>query len=164
MAGGIGANARLQPPVSPFGSVDPAPPAPETELGGLRARLLDASLPLFERFQAIFGLRNLKGPDAALALGSAMRSDPSALLRHECAYVLGQMQQAAAVPDLVAALRGDENPMVRHEAAEALGACGGEEIVPELERALREDPATEVRDSCHLALEHFRYLRDPARF
>lgn len=118
---------------------------------------------MFERFRAVFGLRNANTDDAARALGDAMLLDRSALLRHECAYVLGQMQRPAIVPHLIKALKGDPNPMVRHEAAEALGAIGTEECLPILQAAFLEDPATEVRESCQLALDHAAYLRDPSR-
>ena len=49
----------------------------------------------------------------------------SALLRHELAYVLGQMQMDEALPTLKKILSDlNEHVMVRHEAAEALGAIG----------------------------------------
>lgn len=42
--------------------------------------------------------------------------DPSALLKHELAYCLGQMKNAAALPILESVLANDqEDPMVRHE-------------------------------------------------
>ena len=43
-------------------------------------------------------------------------SDPSALLKHELAYCLGQMKKTAALPTLESVLRNkSEDPMVRHE-------------------------------------------------
>lgn len=43
-------------------------------------------------------------------------SDPSALLKHELAYCLGQMKITAALPTLESVLRNkSEDPMVRHE-------------------------------------------------
>ena len=43
-------------------------------------------------------------------------SDPSALLKHELAYCLGQMKKISALPALEAVLRdSSEDPMVRHE-------------------------------------------------
>lgn len=152
-----------RPAHSEFGTVDPAPAATATDVRRLRAALLDPGQPLWERYKALFGLRNRNADDAAIALGEALLSDPSALLRHECAYVLGQMQREASFPYLVKALQTDANPMVRHESAEALGALGGDRVVPVLRKALVEDVAVEVRESCELALRHFEYLRDPAQ-
>lgn len=43
-------------------------------------------------------------------------SDPSALLKHELAYCLGQIGKPTALPALESVLRdASEDPMVRHE-------------------------------------------------
>lgn len=160
--GGRPMTSAPRPSQSEFGTVDPAPAARFSDVRRLREILLDDQAPLWERYTALFGLRNRNQDDAAVALGEALLRDPSALLRHECAYVLGQMQREVSFPYLVQALENDANPMVRHESAEALGALGGDRVVPVLKRALAEDPAIEVRESCELALRHFEYLRDPA--
>ncbi len=47
------------------------------------------------------------------------------MLKHECAYCLGQMQDPSAINSLIDVLKNSsEDPMVRHEAGEALGAIG----------------------------------------
>lgn len=48
----------------------------------------------------MFALRNRGGGEAVEALGSSFSSASSALLKHEVAYVLGQMQDAHAVATL----------------------------------------------------------------
>jgi deoxyhypusine monooxygenase len=144
---------------SGYTSTDPAPPqdvaAPATAaptVARLRAQLLDRSLPMFQRMRAVFSLRNRGGPDAVEALAAAF-DDPSALLRHELAYVLGQMGDPHANPFLTAVLRkGHEHVMVRHECAEALGAIGSPESVPVLKEFLH-DPNPEVSESCEVALD-----------
>jgi HEAT repeat protein len=67
----------------------------------LRAQMNDQSLPLFDRYQAMFSLRNNGGKAAVLALATAF-ADPSPLFRHEVAYVLGQLQVRARACDDVA--------------------------------------------------------------
>lgn len=57
-----------EPSASPYQSVDPAPPAEERDVAKLREALLDEALPLFDRYRAMFALRNLGGRDAVLAL------------------------------------------------------------------------------------------------
>lgn len=57
-----------EPGASPYQSVDPAPPAEETDVAKLREALLDEGRPLFDRYRAMFALRNLGGRDAVLAL------------------------------------------------------------------------------------------------
>jgi len=57
----------------------------------LTGQLLDEDRPLFERYRAMFALRNRGGAAAVGALCRGMLEGASALFRHECAYVLGQM-------------------------------------------------------------------------
>nr|XP_057930018.1 deoxyhypusine hydroxylase [Doryrhamphus excisus]XP_057930019.1 deoxyhypusine hydroxylase [Doryrhamphus excisus] len=141
---------------NPYCSVDPAPPAPRKSVPELRTALLDESLPLFERYRAMFALRNLGSEEAVLALGDGLKCS-SALFRHEIGYVLGQMQHPAAVPALCAALEcGGENPMVRHEAAEALGSIGKEECLALLQRYCG-DGERVVKESCEVALDMLEY-------
>jgi len=86
-------------------------------------------------------------------------SDESALLKHEIAYALGQMQDPYAVPFLIDVLKNKtEDSMVRHEAGEALGAIAVTEGIPALEEHLH-DPIPEVSETCQLALERIRYVQ-----
>ena len=65
-------------------------------------------------------------------------SSESALLRHEIAYVLGQMQNTVALPTLIERLEdGDEHVMVRHEAAEAMGAIGDRSVIPSSKNSVK---------------------------
>lgn len=141
---------------NPYASVDPAPPASAKSTSELRDTLLNESLPLFDRYRAMFALRNLGTEEAALALADGLQCS-SALFRHEIGYVLGQLQHPAAVPALSAALeRPGENAMVRHEAAEALGSIGREECVSVLER-YQGDKERVVKESCVVALDMLQY-------
>ncbi|GKB13671.1 deoxyhypusine hydroxylase [Tanacetum coccineum] len=91
--------------------------------------------------------------------------DPSNLLAHEAAFVLGQMQDAEAIPALKIVLNDYSlHPIVRHEAAEALGAIGLESNITLLKDSLESDPAQEVRETCELALSRLEELKnvDPA--
>ena len=82
------------------------------------------------RFRALFTLKNVAGKDAIDHICLALLKDDSALLKHECAYCLGQMQDSHAIETLEQVLGNiDEHPMVRHEAGEALGAIATEECL-----------------------------------
>ncbi|KAG7228795.1 hypothetical protein INR49_008573 [Caranx melampygus] len=141
---------------NPYCSVDPAPPAVSKSVSELRSDLLNESLPLFERYRAMFALRNLGNEEAVLALGDGLQCS-SALFRHEIGYVLGQMQHPAAVPALRGALeRSGENPMVRHEAAEALGSIGKDDCLAVLQH-YRGDTERVVKESCEVALDMLEY-------
>lgn len=56
--------------------------------------LNDTNRPLKERFRALFTLKNLGGPVAIEAIAKCF-ADDSALLKHELAYCLGQMQDSS---------------------------------------------------------------------
>ena len=155
--------------LSPYSSHDPAPAHPKheklttIEIGRI---LSDSDAPLFQRFRAMFSLRNRGGEDAVHQLGKALISDSSsALLRHEVAYVLGQLQHSAAVEYLSTSLkRSGEHKMVRHESAEALGAI--EEKWGDCEKVLKQfldDEDVVVRESCMVALDaadYFGYVNE----
>lgn len=149
-------SGQTQEDSSPYTSIDPAPPAPTKSASELRDVLLNESLSLFDRYRAMFTLRNLGTEEAALALADGLRCS-SALFRHEIGYVLGQLQHPAVVPALCAALeRPGENAMVRHEAAEALGSIGRQECVSVLQR-YQGDEERVVKESCEVALDMLQY-------
>ncbi|CAG2102184.1 unnamed protein product, partial [Medioppia subpectinata] len=84
--------------------------------------------------------------------------DESALLKHECAYCLGQIQDTHAIPVLNRVLANtDEHPMVRHEAAEALGAIGAHQSLDVLKKYLS-DGNKSVSETCLLAIQRIEYL------
>lgn len=144
----------------PYLSVDPAPPAEECDVRRLREVLLDEGQPLFDRYRAMFALRNVGSEAAALALAEGLRCG-SALFRHEVGYVLGQLQHEAAVSELVAALaRSSESPMVRHECAEALGVIARPACLEAL-RQFANDPERVVRESCEVALDVYEHESGP---
>jgi len=125
----------------------------------LKEILVNEQEPMAKRFRCIFTLKNIGGNDSVEALAAAMH-DPSDLLKHEIAYVLGQMRNPHAVPYLKSTLENiSEHPMVRHEAAEALGAIGLPETLAVLEKYLH-DSAVEVRETCEIAIARIRYQQE----
>lgn len=139
-----------------YQSIDPAPACTSGDLQQWGADLLDSALPLFERYRALFALRNRGGEEAVLHLTRGL-NDASALFKHEIAYVLGQMQHPAAVGPLSTKLaETSENAMVRHECAEALGAIATEDCLQVLQK-YQEDEERVVRESCEVALDMYQY-------
>ncbi len=146
-----------RPETSEYGSVDPAPPSDNDQLNTLRRTLLNENEKMFQRMRSVFKLRNIRSPESCLILCEAF-SSKSALLRHELAYVLGQMQMDEALPTLIHILSdADEHVMVRHEAAEALGAIGNLDAIPVLETYLK-DEHEEVSESCEVALDLIHWV------
>ncbi|KAJ6475087.1 armadillo-type protein [Mycena vitilis] len=154
-----------------YTSIDPAPPSSglltgtpkaedvsESGISALKAKLLDTSLPLFERYRAMFALRNVGTPAAVDALAAGF-TDDSALFKHEIAFVFGQLLSTHSVPALLKVLENaDESEMVRHEAAEALGGIGTPEVLPHLKEWMaREDAPLVVRQSCEVAIDMWEH-------
>lgn len=136
--------------------------AHDSTILSLRKALTSESVPLARRFRALFSLKHLAGLSppteqtlpAIQAIAAAFTS-PSALLKHELAYCLGQTKNLDAVPYLRDVLSdGNEDAMCRHEAAEALGALGDSGSLALLQ-SMRDD-ATEpavVRQTCEIAVD-----------
>lgn len=90
----------------------------ENQIRAIGSVLNDEKRPLKERFRALFTLRNVGGSVSIQCINECFK-DPSALLKHELAYCLGQMQDKEAVSILVRVLEDvTQEPMVRHEAGE----------------------------------------------
>ena len=152
-------------------SVDPAPPFepssegetvftktenPEPDVSSMRCILLNKEKSLFDRYRAMFSLRNMNNDSSALAICDSF-CDNSALFRHEVAYVLGQMQRRVTIPSLKIVLENEsEHKMVRHEAAEALGAIGGPDVDVILQQ-YKNDTEDVVRESAEVALDAMDY-------
>ena len=133
--------------------------------------LINTNLPLFQRYRAMFALRNIGTPAAIDALAAGF-SDDSALFkyvsnilytdinrihinRHEIAFVFGQLLSPHSVPALLKVLQNaSESDMVRHEAAEALGGIATPEVLPYLREWMNKtDAPLVVRESCQIAID-----------
>ncbi|KDE02806.1 deoxyhypusine hydroxylase [Microbotryum lychnidis-dioicae p1A1 Lamole] len=154
-----------------FNTIDPAPASHHSPLASgsktsttttpipeLQATLNDKTKSLFERYRAMFALRNDGSKKAVLALATGFE-DESALFRHEIAYVFGQLSSPYSVPSLIKVLsHTNEEDMVRHEAAEALGGIATEECLPILEQFAKDENVPRVvRESCEVALDMYEY-------
>lgn len=146
----------------PAGSIPDATPKMIPQLG---RTLRDQSKNLMVRYRAMFTLRNLGGSKAVSELCRALENDTSsAIMRHEIAFVLGQMASTCdksheSIPCLINILaRPNEHGMVRHEAALALGCLGtwNIEAYRSSRRALEryaKDTDPLVAESCECALD-----------
>ncbi len=137
----------------------------DTTILSLRKALTSEIVPLARRFRALFSLKHLacQAPStqttAAIDAIAAGFTSPSALLKHELAYCLGQTKNLEAVPYLRTVLedRG-EDAMCRHEAAEALGALGdvGSLYIMKTMRDDEDEP-TVVRETCDIAVDRIQW-------
>lgn len=147
-----------------------------------REALLDRSLSLFERYRAMFALRNTVQQGGEAAQGPAVQAliealcDDSALFKHEICFVFGELCHPASIQAMARVLNDDrEHEMVRHEAAEALGAILEEGCEPnesesdkviQILRCFANDASAPrvVRESCIVALDEIAYNQDPTQF
>ena len=136
------------------------------ELEKAGAILCEQSRPLKERFRALFSLKNAVAIEGSagnlivnLMFKALHKNEPSALLKHEVAYCLGQTGCPEAVPLLQTVLSDMTfETIVRHEAGEALGAIANKDSLPLLSKLAKEDPAPEVMDTCKLAVARIEWL------
>ncbi|KAG6010098.1 deoxyhypusine hydroxylase [Claviceps maximensis] len=137
----------------------------------LRESLCSESTPLPVRFRALFSLKHVATTgDSATAISAieaiaAGFASPSALLKHELAYCLGQTKNEAAVKPLRDVLSNvTEDPMCRHEAAEALGALGNVESLDLLKYFRdREGEEVVVTETCEIAIDRIKWENSQER-
>ncbi|KEZ40493.1 Deoxyhypusine hydroxylase [Scedosporium apiospermum] len=146
-------------------------PSSDITIASLRESLCSEDTHLPVRFRALFSLKHLakhsEGPKALEAIDAiaAALSSPSALLKHELAYCLGQTGNLAAATSLRETLEDlQEDPMVRHEAAEALGALGDQESLDLLRRFRdREGESVAVKETCEIAIDRIEWENSAER-
>ncbi|KAK1347189.1 hypothetical protein LUQ84_003376 [Hamiltosporidium tvaerminnensis] len=105
-----------------------------------------------QKMRALFFLRNINNTESVLSIMSAFHNE-SVLLKHELAYVLGQMRDPTCIQTLKDVLSNTaENEIVRHEAAEALGNFLDKNDIDFLKSFLK-DISIPVRETCYLAIK-----------
>jgi deoxyhypusine monooxygenase len=155
----------------------------EADIETLLEILLKEETSLTEKYRSLFALRTITDVDhkpsvkSVLALGRALRSEKtSALLRHEIAFVIGQLafgMCASTIPSCIDSLKesvknADEHCMVRHESAIALGSIAGDNSnIEEFLTTYGDLPIDDsnqdeaiVIESCIVACESLRYWRE----
>jgi deoxyhypusine monooxygenase len=153
-------------------NMSPATILPEDgTVAALRSTLASETAPLGQRFRSLFSLKHLASLNPptdqsipAIEAIAAALSSPSALLKHELAYCLGQSGKPEAIPYLRAVIEDrQEDAMCRHEAAEAIAALGDWNSL-ELLRERRDDKSEEevVKETCDIAVERIEWLHSEA--
>lgn len=119
-----------------------------------RLCLLDLNEPITKRTHAAFHLRTIGSEDAVIAVAEALKQrKDTELMRHELAYILGQMQNKVACPTLISILQDeDDDVLVRHESAEALGAIGDDSCIDVLRKYCDHD-SIEISETCKIAID-----------
>lgn len=149
---------------------DPAPPynfkrEPKyADLTLLQQILLDhEKYDLFERYRALFTLREINTEEAVVAMCQCLTVENSrkcsALLKHEVAFVLAQMEDVfkPSLPFLLDCVSNDEEaPIVRHEILICIGMLIDDEAI--ISHFLK-SPDLIVSQSCEVAINLMNYRK-----
>ncbi|CDW84373.1 deoxyhypusine hydroxylase [Stylonychia lemnae] len=144
---------------------DPAPPfnfvrEPKyKDIQLLESIILDnENYDLFERYRALFTLRELNTEEAVIAMCQCMTKENSkkcsALLKHEVAFILAQMEEVfkVSIPFLIDCVANEEEaPIVRHEVLVSLGDMIDDKSL--LEQFVNH-PDQIVNESCQVAFSY----------
>jgi deoxyhypusine monooxygenase len=149
---------------------DPSPPFNlktnkyYADINNIRKILFDNSETMFNRYRALFTLREFNSREAVLILCECFEKDKgfSPLFKHEVSFILGQMCFVAkdALTKLEIVLQDEsEDPIVRHETALALGEITKSKDL--LQKYTKHENQL-IRESCEIALDFVDYWADCA--
>lgn len=130
-----------------------------TGLQELESALGDPMTPAHRRIYACQELMHLGTSGAIALLGKVLKEDSDAVVRHEAAFVLGELADPAGVAALAGAAEEDSSALVRHEAVEALGWIATPESAKALRLALK-DSVSEVVRTAEISLAMHKEPRE----
>ena len=145
---------------------DPAPPfnfklEPYSTVEKIKNILHNDEVSLFNRYRALFTLREFNNEDAVKALcecfDKTLKNKFSPLFKHEVSFILGQMcEKAKSALDFLEQVLKDEeeDPIVRHETALTLGEITKSKAL--LEEYTKHENQL-IRESCEIALDFVDY-------
>ena len=115
--------------------------------------ILDSKARKEDRIQAAFHLENNADNASVAALGKALLTDSSPIVRHECAFSLGETGHPdKAALYLMKAIETDKSVFVVHEALLALATLGNQKFIPFIKQYLTH-PNADIVESAEIALE-----------
>ncbi len=120
--------------------------------------LLKSSGTSEQRIQSIFHLLFDDSNKSIDILNKVLEKDPSPIVRHEAAYILGEKENKLAVKPLIDAIESDTHKIVIHEAALALANLG-KLGYPESEKILQhllDHPDGDVADTAQIAIQRLQ--------
>jgi len=112
-------------------------------------------MPVAGRFEIIHSLAAARSRPARALLTHVLRHDPSPLVRHEAAFVVGYIGGPKELQEARRALKQDPSFLVRHEAAMALAEIGTLTDLALLTECTV-DENEEVTISCEFAIARIR--------
>lgn len=110
------------------------------------------SLSAEEKIQYIFNALNVNDAEYKSNVGSLLVNDPSPVVRHEAAYIFGELEDESCTDFLIKTINTDNNRFVVHEALLALSNRG----IPESQQIISEqinNSDRDVADTAQISLE-----------
>ena len=105
-----------------------------------------------KRIQASFLLMEDASSDSVELLIQALHSEPSAIVKHELIFSLGECIHYKVVPELIKVLETDSNFFTIHESLLALGTLGDTKAEPSIRKFLTSNNP-EIAESAEIGLE-----------
>lgn len=145
-----------------FTTYDPAPAlAYYSGINELESILMDPKSSLFNKYRALFQLRNIGNDQCVHLLGKVLLHYQldlkMSLMNHEIGYIFGQLANPLSVKYLKKIADCSKcHEVVRHEAIEALGSIGTDESIAILKNHLN-DESQIVKESCQVGLDMIDY-------
>ena len=109
-------------------------------------------LNIVARRKKIFAFK--KNAESFKLLCKILKTDPSPVIRHEAAFVLGNFKEKRVLPHLFHSIKKDKSDLVRHEAIEALADVGIQtKSVQSLLKKLLKDKNPFIKDTAQMVWE-----------
>lgn len=119
--------------------------------------ILDLKRNKEERIQSAFKLENSPEIESINALGQALFTDPSPIVRHECAFALGETAAPKIAGHyLMKAIENDPSIFVKHEALLALATLGDKNFKPFIEKYVK-DKNPDIAESAEIAIQRLEF-------
>lgn len=113
-----------------------------------------------ERIQILFQLMNIADNEALFAIYETLKNDPCRIVRHEAAFVLGEIGTKKAVKLLKKGIENEQTPIVIHEALFALGTTGQKEAL-EIIKKYENNKNYVILESAKIAIDRINLLNNP---
>ncbi len=113
-----------------------------------------------DRIQILFQLMNIADDDSIQAIYWSLKNDVCRIVRHEAAFVLGEIGTKKAVKYLIDGLNNEKTAIVLHEGLFALGTAGNEDAVDFIRKYL-DDNNYVISESARIAIDRIEKLKRP---
>jgi len=125
--------------------------------------ILDHERSKEERTQAAFHLAGRQDENALEALIKAVLTDPSCIVRHECAFVLGDKRKPYLGKYLAKTVKEDSSNIVIHEELSAFGTLGDPSYILLIRESINY-PDVIVSETAEMAIERIEKYKGGKTF